>query len=270
MSLLVKKILPYLICNSIDSMHDFHQKFLKLTFFFLVALAGCKTAYQPLSVLYNDYKIVDSIREDPALEKMLKPYSDSVNKKMNDVIAVTSVELVKKQPEGTLGNILADAMLAMAKQKYSLKVDAAFINFGGIRLPFIPVGEITRGKIYELAPFDNVIVLQKISGKVLKEFLDHVANFGGWPGAGITWQIKEKKAVNILIGSSPLDENAFYLIANNDYVANGGDNCTMLRDIPQLNKGYLFRDAVIEYFSQFTKEGKKIFAKPENRVSNAN
>ena len=72
-----------------------------------------------------------------------------------------------------------------------------------------------------------------------------------------------------MIGGKPLDEITIYTIANNDYVANGGDDCIMLKGIAQINNGYLFRDAVIEYFSQFTRAGKKLWVKLENRVSNA-
>ncbi|HMU71996.1 MAG TPA: hypothetical protein PKD93_04625, partial [Ferruginibacter sp.] len=63
--------------------------------------------------------------------------------------------------------------------------------------------------------------------------------------------------------------SATYTIANNDYVANGGDDCTMLKPIPQLNNGYIFRDAVFDYLAELKKQGKSISAKTENRVSNA-
>ncbi|MBK7882430.1 MAG: 5'-nucleotidase C-terminal domain-containing protein [Chitinophagaceae bacterium] len=244
------------------------RKFLSI--FLVLAVIACNTTYQPSAVQYKDYKVTPAIKQDGAVAFLLKPYADSVNKKMSDIIAVSAITLDKKQPEGTLGNILADAMLVMAEQKYKIEIDAAFINYGGIRLPSIPAGDISRGKIYELAPFDNLIVVQKINGKILQEFLDHISGKGGWPGAGITWQIKDKKAINVLINNKPLNENAIYTIANNDYVANGGDDCKMLKGIPQQNSGFVFRDAVIEYFSSFTKQGKKIFAQPENRVSYAN
>lgn len=242
-----------------------------LSFLFAITFSlSCKTAYQPQSVAYADYRITKENKSDSTLAAMIRPYADSVNHSMNSVVAVTEISLEKKQPEGTLGNILADAMLAMARVNYKIPVDAGFINEGGIRLPSIPAGDITRGKIFELAPFDNVIVLQKLSGKILQQFLDHIAgNWGGWPCAGISWQVKNKKAINVLVGGKPLDENAIYTIANNDYVANGGDDCIMLKGIPQINNGYLFRDAVIAYFSQFTRAGKKLWVKLENRVSNA-
>jgi 2',3'-cyclic-nucleotide 2'-phosphodiesterase (5'-nucleotidase family) len=118
-------------------------------------LFSCQTFYQPQSVQYKDYRVTQANKQDENISAALKPYSDSVNKSMNDVIAVAENELVKRQPEGSLGNIMADAMLTVAKEKYNQTIDASFINFGGIRLQAIPAGNITRGKIFELAPFDN-------------------------------------------------------------------------------------------------------------------
>jgi 2',3'-cyclic-nucleotide 2'-phosphodiesterase (5'-nucleotidase family) len=234
------------------------------------ALSSCKTSYQSQAVQYNGYRITQGTKQDSSLLTLIQPYKDSVNSNMNGIVAVAGMTLEKKQPEGTLGNVLADGMFIMATRYYKMPIDAAFVNYGGIRLPSIAAGNITRGKIFELAPFDNIIVLQKINGKIMQQFLDHIADqWGGWPAAGITWQIKNKKAINVLIGGKPLDENATYLIANNDYVANGGDDCIMLKSIPQINNGLVFRTAILEYFSQLNKEGKTITAKIENRVTNA-
>ena len=235
----------------------------------LVFSPSCKTIYQPASVQYADYRLNQSYVKDSAILVMLKPYADSVNKSMNDVVATAAIALEKKQPEGTLGNFLVDAMLVMAKEKYKIPVDAAFINNGGIRLPSLAAGNITRGKIFELAPFDNIIVLQKLNGKVLQQFLDHVSASSGWPSAGVTWQIKDKKAVNVMVNGSPINETTIYTVANNDYVANGGDDCSMLRPIPQISNGYVFRDAIFDYLKRLTAAGKTVSAKIENRVTNA-
>jgi 2',3'-cyclic-nucleotide 2'-phosphodiesterase (5'-nucleotidase family) len=82
-------------------------------------------------------------------------------------------------------------------------------------------------------------------------------------------QIKNKKAINVMVGGVPINESTLYTVANNDYVVNGGDDCLMLKPVPQMNNGYLFRDAVIDYFTQYTAAGKKISVKIENRVTNA-
>jgi len=113
-------------------------------------------------------------------------------------------------------------------------------------------------------------VVQKISGKTFTAFLQHIAERGGWPSSGITMKITNKKATEILVAGKPIDENAVYHVVNSDYIANGGDDCTMLKGIPQYNKGYLFREALIEYFTTLTKEGKPIDSPVQNRISNAN
>ncbi len=241
----------------------------QLLLVFISIVTSCHTTYQPQSVQYLDYRITQKQATSNDITALLKPYSDSVNNRMNVVVAVAGIALEKKQPEGTLGNVLADAMLLMAREKYQKNIDASFINFGGIRLPAIPAGDIILGKIYEVVPFDNIIVLLKLNGKMLQQLLDQVAARGGWPCAGISWQIKNKLAINIIVAGNALDENKEYTIALLDYIANGGDECEMLKPIPQQNNGYLFRDAVIDYFTKLNKEGKQITGSIEKRVTNA-
>lgn len=245
---------------------------LKLHFllsFLLFAIAACNTTFRTHAVQYNEYKISTPEKADKKITGLLKPYADSVNKSMNEVIAIAAVSMEKSQPQNTLGNLLADILLDAARKKYNANVDVALINAGGIRLPSIPAGNITRGKIFELIPFDNVIVLQKLTGKQLQDLLDHTTLWRGWPVAGLTMQIKNKQAVNVQINNKPLDPSAIYTIALPDYVANGGDDASMLRGIPQQSKGYILRDAVIEYLSEMNKQGSKISPKIEKRVTNA-
>ncbi len=239
--------------------------------FWIIAIAGisCHTAYESQSLQYKGYRINDSLQKNGSLQSMLQPYSDSVNKSMNDVVGRATQSLEKGQPESTLGNFMVDAFFIMAKEKYNVPVDAAFLNHGGIRLTQLPAGNVTRGKIFELMPFDNLLILQKLKGDVIQQFLDLTAGKGGWPVAGITMQIKDKKAVNVMIGGKPLDPNAVYTTVNSDFLANGGDNADMLRPVPQITNGYLMRDALFDYIIKLKSQGKDISAKTENRVSNA-
>jgi 2',3'-cyclic-nucleotide 2'-phosphodiesterase (5'-nucleotidase family) len=229
-------------------------------------IAACTPQQQSTTVNFKGYQIEKKGKSDSQMLAMLVPYSDSINKTMNLVIGFSTKGLTKKQPEGELGNFMADCMREMAEQKFGKKVDAAFINYGGIR-SYIPKGDITVGKIYELMPFDNVIVLQEVKGSAFKLFLNRVAEKGGWPLSGMSMKIKDKKPEQILIAGKPIDENAIYTIANSDYIANGGDDCDMLKVLPQLNKGFLLRDALIQYIVQITKQGKPIDWKVEGRVT---
>ena len=235
---------------------------------FVAALSGAcnHKVYQADKLTYNGYRITKDAKQSAAVTSMLKPYSDSVNSTMNGTIGIAAVSLEKKSPEGSLGNFMTDAMLQAATNHFKRKVDGAFTNTGGIRLTQIPAGPITTGKIFELMPFDNLLIIQEMKGSMLQTFLDHVSGRGGWPVAGITYDIKNKKAVNVLVNGKPIDDNATYTIANSDYVANGGDDCVMLKSLPQINDGFLIRDALIEYVKAQTAAGKTITAKEEGRV----
>lgn len=246
-----------------------HTLFAPVLLFFIISGSSCNTTYQSQSVQYKSYRIGDAGPKDSALLGFLEPYRNTVDKTMNGVVGIAEESLDKSQPESKLGNFMADAMLVMASEKYNTMADAAFINFGGIRLTQLPKGEVTTGKVFELMPFDNLLILQKMKGDVLQQFLNLTAAKGGWPCAGISMQIKDKKAVNVMIGGKPLDPGRLYTIVNSDFIANGGDNADMLRPIPQVSNGYLMRDAVIDYIKKLKGQGKNINATIENRVTNA-
>lgn len=245
----------------------FTKKYLPLVLVLL--LAACNTLYQPTQLVYDDYRITAQQPKDSTMLRLLEPYSDSINKSMNAVVGFAEESLEKRQPSGTLGHFVADAMLFSARKAFNMPLDAAFVNYGGQRITQMPKGPVTRSTIFELMPFENLVIVQSIKGDVLQQFLDHIALSGGWPVAGITFQIKDKKAVNVLVNGEPLDVNKTYQIVNSDYVANGGDHAAMLKDIPQQNRGYLMRDAIFDYIKALKAEGKNITAQKENRITHA-
>lgn len=232
-------------------------------------LLSCHTAFVPTKAIYEDYRIAPGLGRDTTMAVLMAPYRDSVTRSMDLVVGTADADLEKAKPEGSLGNFMVDAMLNTARQKFGTSVDAAFTNYGGIRINQLPKGPVTRGKIFELMPFDNLLVLQQVRGDVLQQFLNLTAASGGWPVAGLTMQIRDKKAVNVLVNGQPLDPTKTYTIANSDYVANGGDDAAMLKAVPQQNRGYLLRDALFDYIQALKAQGKNISANVENRVTNA-
>ena len=228
-------------------------------FIFLFFLPGiaCRNTYQTQSLAYYSYRVADSLPKDPVAETLLKPYKEEVGRTMNTVIGFADHHLERKE----IGQFMVDAYLTMAIEKFQTNVDAAFMNPGGIRLTQLAAGDVTNGKIYELMPFDNLLVLQKLKGSELQQFLDHTVSYSAWPVAGIKMEIKEKKATNVWLGDKPLDPGAIYTIANSDYVANGGDNASMLKEIPQITNGYLVRDALFDYVKKLKSQSSNIGAK---------
>jgi 2',3'-cyclic-nucleotide 2'-phosphodiesterase (5'-nucleotidase family) len=237
---------------------------------FILLLLACGNTQVPKQVSYLGYSVSPNIKADTGLISLLQPYSMEVNRTMNNVIGYSPATMAKRLPESGLGNFMADCMKEMAAQKFGLPVDIAFMNQGGIRAS-INKGNITIGNIYELMPFDNLLVLQELKGSVIEALMNHIAADGGWPiSKGSSFKIKNKQAVEIIINGKPLDRNATYITANSDYIAQGGSDAAMLKPFPFQNKGFLIRDALIEYVKQITASGKPVDAKIENRVTSSN
>ena len=186
---------------------------------------------------------------------------------MNTIIGYNEKQLEKKRQENALGFFITDAYLEMARQKVNPKVDAAFMNSGGIRLPDLPAGAITLGKIYELMPFDNLMVILKLTGRQLKQYLDTLANTEGVIASGLTMQIANKTAQQVMVAGKPLDLNADYIIAHSDYVV---INSNLLKNIDRTTNGYLLRDAIIDYIRFLNGQNKKITLSNMERVNYVN
>jgi 2',3'-cyclic-nucleotide 2'-phosphodiesterase (5'-nucleotidase family) len=231
-----------------------------------VSISGCNQFYQPKSVQYADYGISSQLQSDSSIVRLLKPYSDSVNQRMNDTVAEVATKLEKKRPESTLGNFVADACLFMARQKFNPKAEVAFINYGGLRINAVYEGPLRRATVYEIMPFDNVMVMVPIKGNLLKQYLDGIAKEGGGGVAGISMVMRNKVAEQIKINGQPLDEETTYLMINSDYSSRG----PIFENIEILQTTYLIREAILDYCAWHKNQGKKISVLPENRLSNAN
>ncbi len=228
--------------------------------------ACAPSLYKPEQVQYSKYDVKPGRPKDSSLVKLIAPYSAEINRTMNDVIGTLTVTLEKKPDENSLGFLMTDAMLSQSQEKFSKKVDLAFTNYGGIRTNSMQPGKITNGSIYELMPFDNLVVLLTMNGEQLQLLMNHIASRGGWPVSGASYTIQNKMSSNVLIGGQPVDKSKSYVVALSDYIANGGDDCTMLINMTQEKNGYLLRDAIIDYVKSETAKGKSIGMPTMHRV----
>ena len=236
-------------------------------FIAILFAVSCNTTYKAEKIEYSNYKIQQHANEGQYLTTIIKPYGDSVHNLMNVVIGNNETKLERKRQGNTLGYFMTDAYLEMARQKIDAKIDVAFMNSGGVRLPDLPAGAITQGKIFELMPFDNLMVILKLKGSLLKQYLDTLAATEGVIASGITLQIENKTAQQVMIGGKPLDLNADYTIVHSDYVV---INSNLLKNINRTAKGYLLRDAIIEYVKFFDRQGKKIVVSNTDRINYVN
>ncbi|MEN8118646.1 MAG: 5'-nucleotidase, partial [Bacteroidota bacterium] len=178
----------------------------------------------------------------------------------------------KNKPESYLTNLLGDLLLAegervAAEKGFDLAPSVSFFNYGGIRT-FLPKGEITVGKIFELMPFENEMVFLKLTGAQLQEFLDYVAAGRGGSMGGARFTISDRKAINAEIGSVRLNPEENYWLVTNDYVANGGDDLEMLKQCSEfINSGVKIRDVIIAHLKEMNNKNELLTSKLDGRIS---
>ena len=244
------------------------KKILIFTFGISILFGSCKSVHTLKETATQYYKVDKKIdnAKSTEVEKIIAPYKQNLDAKMNEVIGYTD-GLSKKRTESTLGNWVADVIESKSANLTDKKIDFAIQNHGGLRLNSVAKGSITLGKVYEIMPFENFIVILEANGQSTLKFLNRMAEYGGWPiSKSVKYIIKDNKATSIFIKGEPFNINRTYIIALPDYIANGGDKCFFLKDQPRETTGVLIRDILIEDIKDANENGKSIKAKIEGRV----
>lgn len=185
---------------------------------------------------------------DPEAAEALKEFSAQIEEKMNaesGAVALKDLPNPRQDKPGDdsvraneteLGNLVTDAMLAKAQDKFPETV-IALQNGGGIRAP-IQKGPITIGEIISVLPFGNDPVVVTLTGSELKEVLEHSvrlapAENGGFlhvSGMRFKYDSTQEAGSRVLVmevkeGDTyvPIEENKEYTITTNQFTAMGGD-----------------------------------------------
>jgi len=244
----------------------------KLLFAFLLSLtfSACKVNHLA-KVQPQGYRMQPQSTAVPAADQeikaMIAPYKEKLDVEMNQVIGKAVREMTKAKPEGALGNWMSDLLYEEINELMDEDIDFASVNYGGIRIPAIPQGDITRGKIYELMPFDNMTVVLYLDAQTLQQFFEKVAEDGGTPiSKQVQMEIKDRKLKSVTINGKPLQAGILYKVGVSDYVANGGDDCSFFIGKKREDLGVFLRDLIIEHVEEESAAGKKIDAASDGRI----
>lgn len=210
---------------------------------------------------------------DPTLGSIVQPYRDSIEKEMSTLVAISSEALVKGKPESKLTNLVADLLLDFGisyclDQNLRASADIAYVNYGGIRAS-LPKGEITVERIFELMPFENEIVLIRVSGASFLEMAGKIAARGGEGVAGMKLGISKGKVASLTAAGKPIDPAGYYWVVTNDYIANGGDQMSMFNNpFDRINTQMKIRDLLIKSLGDKYKREGIIDVKEDGRIFN--
>jgi 2',3'-cyclic-nucleotide 2'-phosphodiesterase (5'-nucleotidase family) len=241
----------------------------------LLLISGCSPAAKIDHIDTKVYPlgVQGNTDVDSSVYHTFEPYKTDLDSKMDKVLAYSEQVMEKGQPEGLLGDFVADVSLEMSNRNYHPAdhhtIDFCFLNNGGLRAP-LPKGDLTKRKIYELMPFENELIVLTLDGSTTSRLLDFIANKGGMPVAGIRFKMKNKAASDISISGKSFDTTRTYKVVTSDYLAYGGDNMSFLADAPLKEPVNLkLRDAIITYLEEKSSLNQTIRVLPDNRISDA-
>ncbi|AYB45991.1 choice-of-anchor I family protein [Paenibacillus lautus] len=230
----------------------------------------------------------NTVQEDTQAKDMLAPFKAELEELMKQVIGTAGVVLDGKREnvrskETNLGNLIADGMLAKAKELKN--ADIALTNGGGIRAA-IDEGDITMGELRTVMPFGNTLFVMDVTGQQLKDGLENGisgAKLADLPGkfpqiAGMKFKWDPNapagdKVFDVQImkdGSyKPLVLTETYRMATNSFVAKGGDGYKSFADAIAEGKynedlGYPDYEIFMEYVNKL---GGKVSPKVEGRIT---
>ena len=151
---------------------------------------------------------------------------------------------------------MADAVYELSnpifKSKKGENIDFVLLNYGGIR-SVISKGNINKNSAYNLMPFENEVIVTKLSGKDVYKLIDYLTiSRQAHPIARLQLELdKDYKLVNAKINNKKIDVNKYYYVATSDFLLNGGDKMTFFNEsIENTILNYKIRDLLIDYFIQ--------------------
>ena len=205
----------------------------------------------------------------------VKEARGSISKLLEGKIAVSEQEMTIYDPvavdpewgkvrmirraETNLGDLCTDAY------RFMTGADIALLGGGGIRVS-IPAGDVTMKNMYEVFPFGNEICVVQATGQQILDALEWGAaavpgeNGGFMQVSGLSYEIHtyidstctkdvngmftgvagERRVKNVKVNGTPIDPDALYKVAGNDYwLLNGGDGQTAFKGAERVDAGGL-------------------------------
>ncbi|WUR14373.1 bifunctional metallophosphatase/5'-nucleotidase [[Empedobacter] haloabium] len=205
---------------------------------------------------------------DPRAEAYLAKVRARGNAELAKPVAKIGVASVTRaltgSDESALGNLIADATLH-AGRPFGAQI--AFMNVGGIRatLETGPGNVVSKGQALAVLPFGNTLTVMNLTGTQIRALLeqqwvgDKVESRGLLQvseGFSYRYDLRKpagQRVLEVSLNGVPLDDNASYRVAANNFIAEGGDAFPMfakgtnraetgVRDIDSLTSYLTYRE----------------------------
>jgi 5'-nucleotidase len=236
----------------------------------------------------NNLIVTRDVAKDAAQTSLLAKYRTFADPIANRVIGSVTADVTRTANtagESALGDVIADAQLAATAPAGFGGAVAAFMNPGGIRADLAYAGSqagegdgnVTYGEAFTVQPFGNSLVTMTLTGTQIDQLLEQ--QFDN-PTAGqnrilqvsdgfsYSWSASAPTGSkvdpsSILLNGVPVDPNGSYRITVNSFLADGGDNFTVLAQGTNRLGGAVDLDALVDYFTA----NSPVPPGPQNRIA---
>ncbi|HOC94469.1 MAG TPA: bifunctional UDP-sugar hydrolase/5'-nucleotidase [Candidatus Cloacimonadota bacterium] len=205
----------------------------------------------------------DQFIPDPEISEAIEAQVAIAEEGMDEIVGSSAYHLSRTNvdAQSLMGNTITDAM------RNEVKADFAFLNLGGVRAD-IKSGPVTYRDIFQVMPFDNMLVSFKCTGEFLRRIIETRVEGSrhGLVVSGVNVVYSKKRpnfdrVTSLRIGGQPWDPNKIYTCATTDFLLQGNAGLTLLTQVPQediINHQINLRDAIVNYFKQHSPVKTKI------------
>jgi 5'-nucleotidase len=235
----------------------------------------------------NNLIVTRDVAKDAGQTSLLAKYRTFADPIANRVIGSITADITRTTNpagESALGDVIADAQLAATAPAGFGEAVAAFMNPGGIRAELTYAGSVagegdgnvTYGEAFTVQPFGNSLVTMTLTGAQIDQLLEQQFDnptagqnrilqvsdgFSySWSASAATGSKVDPSS--ILLNGTPVDPNGVYRITVNSFLAEGGDNFSVLAQGTNRLGGAVDLDALVDYFAA----NSPVPPGPQNRI----
>ena len=207
------------------------------------------------SALCQQYGITD-VPDDPEVSAYIESVNEAIEARFGEVVATIPEDLDGEREhvrtgKTNLSEIVCDAITA------ETGADFTIVNGGGIRAS-LSAGDVTLGEVNAVLPFTNIVTVCEITGDEVYQALEH--GYSMLPETNGAFSQTDLEVVfsadnpvgerieEVRLNGEPIDRNATYTVATNDFMAAGGDGYTMFGRITQ--EGRVLNEVFADYLAQ--------------------
>ncbi|HXD31223.1 MAG TPA: bifunctional UDP-sugar hydrolase/5'-nucleotidase [Pyrinomonadaceae bacterium] len=213
---------------------------------------------------------VDTVEPDEEVVKLAEPYDRETENWLGRVIGESKAELTAREAR------FRDTAILDLIQRVQLEAGQADVSMVASFNPQarIPKGSIKVREISGLYVYENTLVVLEVTGRQLKEALEHSAKYfrayepGKSPAElvddkipaynfdiaeGVNYDLDITKPIgqriqNLTFKGQPVQPEQKFKLATNNYRVNGGGGYTMYKEARVINRSSeLIRDLIIEW-----------------------